>query len=60
MKTANIPMYGHIAVYITYCAICLKLYYKTYFHNTHTFAKLKCDEDALFVILFFNIFNTQI
>jgi len=24
MKTANIPMYGNIAVYIRYCADCLK------------------------------------
>ena len=23
MKTANIPVYGNIAMYITYCAVCL-------------------------------------
>ena len=27
MKTATIPVYGNIAVYITYCAVCLKMYY---------------------------------
>jgi len=27
MKTANIPVYGNIAVYIKYCAVCLKIDY---------------------------------
>jgi len=27
MKTANIPVYGHIAVYINYCAVCLNIDY---------------------------------
>jgi len=27
MKTANIPVYGNIAVYIKYCTVCLKLGY---------------------------------
>jgi len=27
MKTANIPVYGNIAVYINYCAVCLKIDY---------------------------------
>jgi len=26
MKTATIPVYGTIAVYIKYCAVCLKLH----------------------------------
>jgi len=27
MKTANIPMYGNIAVYVKYCGVCLKIDY---------------------------------
>jgi len=27
MKTANIPLNGNIAVYIKYCAVCLKIDY---------------------------------
>jgi len=27
MKTANIPVYGNIAVYIKYCAVCLNIEY---------------------------------
>jgi len=27
MKTANIPVYGNIAVYIKHCAVCLKIEY---------------------------------
>jgi len=27
MKTANIPVYGNIAVYIKYCSVCLKIDY---------------------------------
>jgi len=27
MKTANIPIYGNITVYIKYYAVCLKIFY---------------------------------
>ena len=27
MKTTNIPVYGNIAVYINYCAVCLTIDY---------------------------------
>jgi len=27
MKTANIPLYGSIAVYIKFCAVCVKIDY---------------------------------
>jgi len=27
MKTVNLPVYGNIAVYIKYCAVCLKIDY---------------------------------
>jgi len=27
MKTVNIPVYGNIAVYIKYCAVCLEIEY---------------------------------
>jgi len=27
MKTANIPVYGNIAVHIRYCAVCLQIEY---------------------------------
>ena len=27
MKTADIPVYGNIVVYIQYCAVCLKIDY---------------------------------
>jgi len=27
MMTANIPVYGNIAVYINYCTVCLKVDY---------------------------------
>ena len=27
MKTANVPLYENIAMYITFCAVCLKINY---------------------------------
>ena len=38
-KTTNIPVYGHIAVYIQYFAVCLKID-----------ATLRCLENIIFTI----------